>query len=65
MCSQVSILMWSDTFDGVSTPVVRGSLRLSRPTDMALVNLSELYHQIIDSVVFSVVSQSSLATPER
>lgn len=57
--------MWLDTFDGMSTPVVGGGLRLSLPTDMALVNLPEIYHQIIDSVVFSVVSQSSLATPER
>lgn len=57
--------MGLDTFDGVSTPVVGGGLRLSLPTDMALVNLSEIYHLIIDSVVFSVVSQSSLATPER
>lgn len=65
MYSEVSILMWLDTFDGMSTPVVGGGLRLSLPTDMALVNLPEIYHQIIDSVVFSVVSQSSLATPER
>lgn len=57
--------MWSDTFDGVSSAVVGGGLRLSLSTDMALISLSEIYHQMIDSVMFSVVSQSSPATPER